>query len=97
MVLNLTAYNGARFEGTLQVQVERPVYKTNYNSPVFNFLDKDIIFTYQEYQPLFYNPATYESNLISLISFYVFVALGIEADTFALRREHPTLRKLSKY
>ena len=37
MVLNLTAYNGARFEGTLQVQVERPVYKTNYNSPVLIF------------------------------------------------------------
>ena len=80
MVLNLTAYNGAQFEGTLQVQVERPVYQTNYNSPVFNFLDKDVVFTYQEYQPLFYNPATYESNLISLISFYVFVALGVEAD-----------------
>ena len=91
MVLNLTAYNGARFEGTLQVQVERPVYKTNYNSPVFNFLDKDIIFTYQEYQPLFYNPATYESNLISLISFYVSVALGIEAGRYFCFAKRNTL------
>lgn len=83
MILNLTAYNGARFEGNLQVQVERPIYQTNYNSPVFNFLDKDIVFAYQEYQPLFYNPNTYESNLISLLSFYVFIALGMEADSFA--------------
>lgn len=83
MILNLTAYNGSRFEGTLQVQVERPVYSSNYNSPLFNFLDKDIVFAYQEFQPLFYNPATYESNLVSLISFYVFVALGMEADSFA--------------
>lgn len=89
MVLNLTAYNGARFEGTLQVQVERPIFQTDYSSPIFNFLDKDIAFTYQEYQPLFYNPATYESNLVSLISFYVFVALGIEADSFALRSGTP--------
>ena len=93
MVLNLTAYNGAQFEGTLQVQVERPVYQTNYNSPVFNFLDKDVVFTYQEYQPLFYNPATYESNLISLISFYVFVALGVEADSFALRSGTPYFKE----
>ena len=85
MIFNINAFNGARFEGTLQVQVERPVYQTNYYTPLFNFLDKDIVFTYQEYQPLFYNPATYESNLISLISFYVFVALGVEADSFALR------------
>ena len=63
MVLNLTGFNGLRFEGTLQVQVERPVYQTNYNSPLFNFLDKDIIFSYQEYQPLFYNCEL--SNLIS--------------------------------
>lgn len=83
MILNLTAYNGARFEGNLQVQVERPVYQTNYSSPVFNFLDKDIVFAYQEYQPLFYNPNTYESNIISLLSFYVFIALGMEADSFA--------------
>lgn len=83
MILNLTAYNGARFEGNLQVQVERPVYQTNYNSPLFNFLDKDIVFAYQEYQPLFYNPNTYESNLISLISFYVFIAMGMEADSFS--------------
>ena len=85
MILNLTAYNGSRFEGTLQVQVERPVYLSNYNTPLFNFLDKDIVFAYQEFQPLFYNPATYESNLISLISFYVFIALGMEADSFAFQ------------
>ena len=85
MILNLTGFSGARFEGTLQVQVERPVYLTDYYTPVFNFLDKDIVFSYQEYQPLFFNPATYESNLVSLISFYVFVALGLEADSFALK------------
>ena len=93
MILNLTAYSGARFEGTLQVQVERPIYQTNYNSPLFNFLDKDISFSYQEYQPLFYNPATYESNLVSLISFYIFVALGVEADSFELRSGTPFFKE----
>lgn len=82
-VLNLTGFSGSSFEGTLQVQVERPVFNSNFNTPIFNFLDKDIRFVYQEYQPFFYNPATYESNLISLLSFYVFFALGVEADTFA--------------
>ncbi|MDC1081305.1 DUF4835 family protein [Flavobacteriaceae bacterium] len=85
MVLNLTGYNNTQFEGTLQVQIQRPVFNTNFKTPILNYLDKDISFTYQEYQPLFYNTSTYDSNLISLLSFYAFISLGIEADTFEER------------
>ena len=69
LVLNLNSYVGSNFNGTLQVQVERPVFETTYLTPIFNFLDKDISFQYDEYQPLFYNPVSFESNLISIISF----------------------------
>ena len=82
LVLNLNSYVGSNFTGTLQVQVERPVYESTYLSPIFNFLDKDISFQYDEYQPLFYNPVSFESNLISILSFYVYVAMGMESDTF---------------
>ena len=81
-VFNLSAYSNDRFEATLQVQSERPVYQTNYDSPVLNFLDKDITFSYQEFQPLFFNESSFESNLISLISFYAYVIIGLDADTF---------------
>ena len=81
-VFNLSAYNNDQFEATLQVQSERPVYQTNYDSPVLNFLDKDINFSYQEFQPLFFNESSFESNLISLISFYAYVIIGLDADTF---------------
>tara|TARA_B100000963_G_scaffold259634_1_gene227860 strand:- start:6622 stop:7503 length:882 start_codon:yes stop_codon:yes gene_type:complete len=82
LVLNLNSYVGSNFIGTLQVQLERPVYESTYLTPIFNFLDKDISFQYDEYQPLFYNPASFESNLISILSFYVYIAMGMEADTF---------------
>ena len=81
-VFNLSAYNNDQFEATLQVQSERPVFQTNYDTPVLNFLDKDIIFSYQEFQPLFYNESSFESNLISLVSFYAFIIIGLDADTF---------------
>ena len=84
LVLNLNSYVGSNFTGTLQVQVERPVYESTYLTPIFNFLDKDISFQYDEYQPLFYNPASFESNLISILSFYVYIAMGMEADTFRI-------------
>ena len=84
LVLNLNSYVGSNFSGTLQVQVERPVFESTYLTPIFNFLDKDISFQYDEYQPLFYNPISFESNLISILSFYVYIAMGIEADTFRI-------------
>lgn len=80
-VLNLSSYNASKFEGTLQIQSQRTIFDSNYDSPVLNFLDKDISFTYQEFQPLFYSPASYESNLVSLISFYVYIIMGINADS----------------
>ena len=89
MVLNLTGYSGTQFEGTLQVQIQRPVYNTNFKTPILNHLDKDISFSYQEFQPLFYNTSTYESNLVSLLSFYAFISLGMEADTFQKKGGSP--------
>ena len=83
-VLNLSGYSNDQFEATLQIQSQRPVFDSNYDSPILNFLDKDIVFSYQEFQPLFFNESSFESNLISLISFYAYIILGLDADTFAL-------------
>ena len=79
-VLNLSGYSNDKFEATLQVQSERPVFNSNYNSPILNYMDKDIIFSYQEFQPLFFNESSFESNLISIISFYAYVIIGLDAE-----------------
>ena len=81
-VLNLSNYNNDQFEATLQVQSQRPIFDTNYDTPIFNFLDRDIVFSYREFQPLFFNQSSFESNLVSLLSFYVYVIIGLDADTF---------------
>ena len=85
LILNLTDYNDDKFKGTLQVQSQRTVYDTNYSSPILNFQDLDISFNYQEFQPLFYNSNVYESNLISILSFYAYIIIGLDADTFKLK------------
>ena len=84
-VLNLSSYNASKFEGTLQIQSQRTIFDSNYDSPLLNFLDKDISFTYQEFQPLFFSPASFESNLVSLISFYVYIIMGINADSLRFK------------
>jgi len=85
LILNLTDYSDDKFKGTIQVQSQRTIYDTNYNSPILNFQDPDISFNYQEFQPLFYNSNVYESNLISILSFYAYIIIGLDADTFKLK------------
>lgn len=85
MTLIVTSYSNTSFSGTLQVNAVRPVYGSSYKTPIFNFKDSSISFEYTEFEPLVYNPSTYESNLISLISYYAYMILAIDADTFSLK------------
>lgn len=84
LVITINGYNSNQFAATIQVQSTRPIYNTTYHSPVFNFNDNDFNFEYIDYQNLNYNPLSYESNLVSVLSFYSFMILGIDADTFSM-------------
>jgi hypothetical protein len=86
LIFNITEYNNSNnnFNGTLQIISQRPVYQSNYSSPMINYQDNDINFKYEEYQPLFYNSNIFESNLISILSFYAYVILGVDSDSFSL-------------
>nr|WP_299035868.1 DUF4835 family protein [uncultured Tenacibaculum sp.] len=77
--------NGSNFSGTLQVQSTRPVYNSTYATPVLNINDTNFNFRYNEFDPLIYNPTVYESNLISIIAFYAYTIIGVDADSFALK------------
>lgn len=84
MFITITNFEGESFNGTIQVQSSRPVYGSSMITPVFNFNDEQFSFNYREYQPLNYSQNTYTSNLVSVISFYVYTILGLDADTFEL-------------
>lgn len=83
MFINISEYNSDQFVATIQIQSSRPVFNSMYSSPVFNFNDKDFNFTYVEYENLFYNPNSFDTNLISVVSFYANMIIGMDADTFA--------------
>lgn len=83
MLLTITEYENSSFTGTLQIQSNRPVFNSSYQSPVFNHQDRQLTFDYVEFQPLFFNPNVFDSNLTAVITYYVYVILGIDADTFA--------------
>ncbi len=82
IVLNITEYQGNLYRGYIQVSSSRPVYGSTYTTPVYNFNDKDFSFRYLEFQNIIYNPNQYESNLVSVIAFHIYMVLGLDADTF---------------
>jgi hypothetical protein len=77
------------YSATVQVQVVRPVFGTNYESVVLNFIDRNWTFEYQESQPLEFNRFSFLNNISSLLAFYVHIALGMDYDTFALKGGNP--------
>mgnify|MGYP000506982421 CR=1 FL=1 len=77
------------YSATVQVQVVRPVYGTNYESVVLNFIDRNWTFEYQESQPLEFNRFSFLNNISSLLAFYANIALGMDYDTFALKGGNP--------
>lgn len=81
---NITSYNADQFTGSLQVQANRPVFNSTYSSPILNINDKEVSFTYTEFQNLTFNPNSFDSNLLSIVAFYANIIVAVDADTFAL-------------
>ena len=82
--INVTEYdNSDLFKASIQVQSSRPVYGSTYSTPIYNVNDKDFTFRYVEFQNLLYNQNQFESNLISVIAFHIYMVLGLDADSFA--------------
>jgi hypothetical protein len=84
MFITVTDYASDRFSANIQIQSSRPVFNTSYESPIFNYKDNEFNFRYIEFEPLVYNPNVFDSNLVGVISYYVYIILGLDADTFAL-------------
>lgn len=89
MFINISGYESNQFTATLQVQSSRPIYNSTYLSPVFNFNDKDFNFRYNESENLIYNPNSFDSNLVAVISYYANVIIGMDADTFEINGGTP--------
>ncbi len=83
MYITLNSYNADQYTATIQVQSARPIYNSTYSSPILNINDKDFSFRYVEFQQMVFNPADFDSNLISVLAFYCYMIIGADGDTFS--------------
>lgn len=85
MFINLSnVVDNRSFKGSIQVQSSRPVYGSGYSSPIFNYNDDSFDFEYIEFQNLFFDPNSSNTNLVAVVAFYVHMILGFDADSFEL-------------
>lgn len=83
MIITVNEFANNNFSASILVQSARPIFNSTYSSPILNFNDKDFNFSYTEFMPLNFNASSFESNLISVVSFYSYVILGMDKDSFS--------------
>jgi Domain of unknown function (DUF4835) len=71
------------FEAAMNIQASRPVYGTDYETPILNHADDRIEFTYEQFQPIQYTKNAPLDNLTAIFSYYANYILGLDYDTFS--------------
>ncbi len=72
------------FKGSIQVSSSRPVYNSDYKTPVLNFNDRNFQFTYQENTMIQWGNDQHRDNLSSVLAFYANLVIAMDYDTFSL-------------
>lgn len=94
MLISITGIpSTGNYQATMQVQSTRPVYNSTYNTTVFNFLDDNLNFSFRRNARLQFTENQFVDNLTSVLAFYAYYLLGLDADTFAKNGGDPYFAK----
>jgi hypothetical protein len=84
ITLTIDKENSAtNFTTKLAIQVNRPVYGSDATTPLFTHLDREITFSYEQFQPLQFAKNNFTDNLTTTIGYYMYVILAMDYDSFA--------------
>ncbi len=72
------------FSADFAIQAVRPVFGSTYETPLLSHVDKDFNFTYEQFQPMNFTKNSFSDNLTAFLSFYVYVILGMDYDSYSL-------------
>ncbi len=84
ILINVTQKLGTdEYLGTIQIQSRRPVYKSSYYAPLFNYIDENFQFKFQQFTQLEFNLNTFQNNLTSVLAFYAYVVIAMDYDSYS--------------
>ncbi len=80
--ITLSEVDGNAYTGSLMVTARRPIYNASISTTLFNVVDNDFKFTYDEYEQLVFNKNSLKQDLTTDFAFYIYTILGLDADSF---------------
>jgi len=78
------AIGNTKFSGSIQVQSNRPVYNSDYKTPMLFVIDGDFEFVWINGASILFNPGQHRDNLSSILAYYAYMILGLDYDSFGL-------------
>ncbi len=96
MITIMSEPSGNDYKAKISIQSRRPIYGSSYNSVLFNYIDDDVLITYAEFDPIDYSDNTFISNLSSLLSYYAYLIIGLDYDSFSPEGGTPYFQKAEK-
>jgi len=84
VVITVKEWDGSsNYKAEAQLISTRPIYNSTYNSTVLSASDRNFDFSYNEGEPLDFSDQQYIGNLTSLLAYYAYIIVGLDADTFS--------------
>ncbi len=91
--ISITAREDNRYTAFANIRVVRPVFNSTYETVLCNLSDKNFDFSYMPFQELQYTDGTYVDNITALLSFYAYIILGFDYDSFSQNGGQPYFLK----
>ena len=91
------APSATSFKGSIQVQSSRPVFNSDYNTPMLLVNDGDFEIVWDGSSNIQFSPDQYRDNLSSILAYYAFMVLGMDYDSMVLDGGTPLLSQSSDH
>lgn len=72
------------YKGEIQITSSRPVYNSTYVTPMLNFRDTELEFSYIRGESLEFSENNLTNNLVATVAFYTYIILGFDFDSYSI-------------
>ncbi|MBL6647427.1 MAG: DUF4835 family protein [Flavobacteriaceae bacterium] len=82
ILITINKYEDGFFNADFEFQAFRPVLNSTYLTTIFKYVDKNIQFRFNEFDQILFSENQFQSNLSSLVAFYLNIVIGIDKDSY---------------
>ena len=82
ILITINKYEDGLFNADFEFQAFRPVLNSTYLTTIFKYVDKNIQFSFNEFDQILFSENQFQSNLSSLVAFYLNIVIGIDKDSY---------------